>query len=80
MLYIFLFLATAFSAMITIGGKLYNAVQPEREGYAFAGWWVSAYNDGEKLAYELTESMAVNGNVTLYRIFLFYLRHRLCIF
>ena len=34
---------------LTIGGKLYDAATPVREGYTFVGWWMSDTADGKKL-------------------------------
>lgn len=34
---------------LTIGGKLYDAATPVREGYTFVGWWMSDTANGAKL-------------------------------
>ena len=43
--------APAPEVLSTIGGKLYGVPTPEREGYVFCGWYVSAYEDADKLTY-----------------------------
>ncbi|MBQ8295127.1 MAG: leucine-rich repeat protein, partial [Clostridia bacterium] len=50
----------------TVDGKLYNLPVPEREGYTFVGWWVSMYNDADKLSYVYTEDVTLTQNVTLF--------------
>ncbi len=53
----------------TVGGKLYNAPEPQREGYAFAGWWISMYGDREKLSYKFAEGVTeFDGDATLYAL------------
>lgn len=36
----------------TIGGKVFDLPVPVSEGKTFAGWWVSDYQDAEKLTYK----------------------------
>lgn len=50
----------------TIGGKIYGVETPKRDGYTFTGWWVSIYEDGNKLSYAYTDDMVFNANTTLY--------------
>ena len=52
----------------TIGGKLYNTPTPVREGYTFAGWWVSMYQDANKLSYVHTEDLVFDANTTLFAV------------
>ncbi len=52
----------------TVGGKLYAAHTPVREGYAFKGWWVSMYGDPEKLSYRVSETTVFFENTTLYAL------------
>ena len=52
----------------TIGGKLYGAPTPTREGYTFAGWFVSMANEGDKLSYRYTEDMVFAENTTLFAV------------
>ena len=54
--------------METIGGKLYGVKTPERDGYTFGGWYVSMYEDGEKLSYAYTEDMVLDANTTLFAV------------
>jgi len=56
------------SSVTTIGGKLYQLPTPEREGYTFKGWFVSMYEDGDKLTYEYTEGMVLDANTTLFAV------------
>ena len=40
----------------TIGGKLYNpAVPADREGFSFAGWWISDENKADRLTFRYEE-------------------------
>jgi uncharacterized repeat protein (TIGR02543 family) len=52
----------------TVDGKLYNLPTPEREGYTFAGWWISQYNDPEKLSYQYTSDTTFAEDTTLYAV------------
>lgn len=56
------------AAMETIGGLLYNAPTPTREGYKFCGWWISAYENGEKLTYKYTPETVFTANTTLFAV------------
>lgn len=56
----------ATEVLETINGRLYDLPVPVREGYTFAGWWVSMYNDGAKLSYRYTDGMTFNENTSLY--------------
>ena len=60
--------APEYGDMKTIAGLAYNVPTPEREGYIFGGWWISMYEDGEKLSYEYTESTVFNADTTLYAV------------
>lgn len=54
--------------MQTIGGRLYGAPAPVREGYIFRGWWVSMYGDRDRLSYRADENTAFAENTTLYAV------------
>lgn len=41
--------AETLPAMQTVGGKIYNVPVPERDGYTFCGWWISDYENVNKL-------------------------------
>ena len=60
--------APALEAMSTIGGKLYGVPAPEREGYIFAGWFVSMYEDGDKLTAAYTDDTVFTANTTLFAV------------
>jgi len=60
--------AEKIADMTTIGGKLYNAPTPTREGYKFCGWWVSMYEDGTKLTYKYSEDTVFTANTTLFAL------------
>ena len=60
--------AEGFDAMTTAGGKLYHAPVPEREGYTFAGWWVSMTEQRHQLTVEYTEDMVFQANTTLFAV------------
>ena len=58
----------AFDAVKTIGGIAYvDAYVPTKEGATFAGWWVSDYENGEKLTYKYTNQKLAQ-NTTLYAV------------
>lgn len=52
----------------TLGGKLYDVVTPERDGYIFKGWWVSMSADKTKLSYKVTSDTVFNENTTVYAL------------
>ena len=54
--------------MTTKSGKLYNVPTPKREGYNFCGWWISMYEDGEKLTYKYNEDTVFTANTTLFAL------------
>jgi len=58
----------SFDPVSTVGGKLYHLPVPQREGYEFCGWFVSMYEDGEKLSYEYTENTILDANTTLFAV------------
>lgn len=51
----------------TIGGVLYTLPTPENTDKTFVGWWVSDYQDAEKLTYKY-EAQALTQNVNLYAV------------
>ena len=55
-------------AMTTYAGKLYNVPNVEREGYNFCGWWISDYEDAEKLTYKYTDDTVFTANTTLFAV------------
>ena len=52
----------------TISGKAYGVEAPERDGYIFGGWYVSMYEDGNKLTYAYNENTVFTQNTTLYAV------------
>ena len=57
------------AAMTTAGGKVYALPTPEKkDGYTFGGWWISDYNDGDKLTYKCEEGTALDANTTLFAV------------
>lgn len=54
--------------LTTISGKLFDIAEPTRTGYTFKGWWLSDYEDGEKLTAAYDEGTAFNANRTLYAV------------
>ena len=58
-------------SICTIGGKLVFAADytpPVREGYTFAGWYVSVFENGEKLTYEAVENTVFTADTTLFAV------------
>lgn len=51
----------------TIDGVAYGLPEPKKEGATFAGWWVSDYDDAEKLTYKYAEQTLVQ-NTTFYAV------------
>lgn len=62
--------AAAVEAQNTYNGKLTSLPTVSREGYTFAGWWVSSLNDGSKLSYQCGTDYVFSGNTTLYAMWL----------
>ena len=60
--------AEALEALTTINGQLYNVPTPERTGYTFGGWFVSMYEDGEKLTAMYTEDTVLTADTTLFAV------------
>ena len=60
--------AEAPAAMETLSGKLYDVPVPTRTGYKFCGWWISMYENGEKLTYKYTEDTVFNAHTTLFAV------------
>ncbi len=57
----------AATAMQTVNGKIYELPTVSKSGSTFAGWWVSAYNDAEKLTYKY-DGQELSENTTLYAV------------
>ena len=61
--------ATAPAAVNTVNGKLFDKPSdPTREGYTFAGWWISDYEDGAKLTVKYEEGREFKANTTLFAV------------
>ncbi len=59
------------ASVLTVGGKLVfsaDYAEPEREGYAFGGWYISDYEDGSKLTRVATEGTALTADTTLFAV------------
>ena len=56
--------------LTTKGGQLFDLPTLEREGYVFAGWWISTPSDGEKLSYQYKSGMVIDANTTLYALWI----------
>ena len=57
---------TANKKVNTVGGKLYNVETPVREGYTFKGWWLSDYDNAEKLTSVYTSETVFTSDATLF--------------
>ena len=56
-------------AMLTRNGKITDMPSdPTREGYTFAGWWISDYEDGAKLTVKYEEGREFKANTTLFAV------------
>lgn len=60
--------ADAPESLTTISGKAYGVKAPERKGYTFGGWYVSMYENGEKLSYAYTDDLVFTADTTLYAV------------
>ena len=58
----------ALSSKPTLGGRLFGAPVPQREGFIFGGWWISTDNDSSKLSYRLTEEIVFTEDTTLFAL------------
>ncbi len=54
--------------METVGGKLYDVPTVTRAGYKFCGWWISMFEDGEKLTCQYTADTEFKANTTLFAV------------
>lgn len=53
----------------TIGKHLYGAPVPAaREGYTFAGWWISMENKADRLSFRYTEETVFDADTTLFAV------------
>ncbi len=56
-------------AMLTRNGKITDMPSdPTREGYTFAGWWISDYEDGAKLTVKYEDGREFKANTTLFAV------------
>ena len=60
--------AESIESIKTVNGVAYGVTAPEREGYTFGGWWISMYEDGEKLTYAYTDNTVFTADTTLYAL------------
>ena len=59
--------AEQLDSVQTIGGRIYNVPTPTREGYTFSGWWISDYEDANKLSY-CYDDTSFDANTTLFAL------------
>ncbi len=59
--------AEGFPAVQTVGGVAYALPEPERDDAEFVGWWVSQYNQADKLTYRYDEQ-ELTEDTTLYAV------------
>ena len=59
---------TTTATLTTVGGGLYFLPTPEKEGATFAGWWVSHYDDADKLSYKYEDGMKLGEPTKLYAV------------
>ena len=60
--------AEAIAPIVTVSGKAYGVTAPEREGFTFGGWWISASDDAAKLTYAYTDSTVFTADTTLFAV------------
>ena len=60
--------APVIDDITTVNGIAYNLPEnPTRDGFTFAGWWVSMFEDGEKLTYKYTGTV-LKSDTTLFAL------------
>lgn len=59
--------AEQLDSVQTVGGRIYNVPTPTREGYTFSGWWISDYEDANKLTYRYDDN-SFDANTTLFAL------------
>jgi len=52
----------------TVGGSLKEVPMPQRDGYSFGGWWISMYDNGQKLTCVYEEDTVFTADTTLYAL------------
>jgi len=52
----------------TIDNRVFETEIPTRDGYTFKGWWISQYNDRERLSYRLREETKLYTETTAYAV------------
>ena len=52
----------------TLGGMLFDVVQPQRENYTFNGWWVSMTGNRDELSYKVEEETKFYESMTVYAL------------
>ena len=57
----------AYDSVTTVGGVVYNLPTPVKEGYTFAGWWVSDYQSVDKPTYRY-EGGKLTQNTKLFAV------------
>lgn len=61
--------APAIADVTTVNGTVYDLPEdPTRAGYTFAGWWISMFEDGEKLSYKYTNGATLTADTTFYAL------------
>ena len=60
--------APALEDQETLAGRLTEAPQPTRDGYEFAGWWISDFEDAGKLTYLYEADTVFDANTTLFAL------------
>ena len=59
------------ASVTTVGGKLVftsDYTEPVREGYTFAGWYISDYEDGSRLTRSAAEGTVLHADTTLFAV------------
>ncbi len=59
---------TAPAAVQTVGNKLYSVPDVQRNGYTFAGWYVSMENKADRLSYAYTADTVFDADTTLFAV------------
>lgn len=55
-------------SVLTVHNRLYDVETPVQSGYTFKGWWISQYDEREKLSYKWESETVIKADITLYAV------------
>ena len=60
--------AEVLSSVTTVSGRIYGVSEPKRDGYIFGGWYISMFEDSQKLTCAYTEETIFHADTTLFAL------------